>query len=210
MVLVLVKLLPLRKSHLSTQGLAINNPFENFRSVLSYYCCLIAITIFYLIASFNSELPWGKCEETWENCIDSIPEGEVFPPGENERRMSSSEFYFLRNVIKQKDDISDGIGTPDWRLTLCLLGAWIMIFLIIVRGVRSSGKAAYFLALFPYVVLFTLLIRAVTLDGAVDGIIFFFKPQWGELLNPKASKFLLALNIFYKDFILALHACITK
>lgn len=54
-----------------------------------------------------------------------------------------------------------------------------------MRGVKSSGKVSYFLALFPYVIMITLLVHAVTLEGAVDGIIFFIKPQWGELLNPK-------------------------
>lgn len=42
--------------------------------------------------------------------------------------------------MKQKNDISDGIGYPDWKLTLCLLGAWIVIFFVIIRGVKSSGK----------------------------------------------------------------------
>lgn len=106
--------------------------------------------------------------------------------------------FFIRScrteVIKQKNDISDGIGAPDWKLALYLLFAYLIIFLIIVRGVRSSGKAAYFLALFPYVVLIILLIRAVTLDGAVDGIIFFYKPQWEELLNPKVINY--QLNFF--------------
>lgn len=50
------------------------------------------------------------------------------------------------------------------KLTLALFVAWVVIFLVIMRGVKSSGKAAYFLALFPYVVLFVLLIRAVTLE----------------------------------------------
>ena len=68
---------------------------------------------------------------------------------------------------------------------LCLLASWIVVFFVIRNGVKSSGKASYFLALFPYVIMITLLIRAVTLEGAVDGIIFFIKPQWGELLNPK-------------------------
>lgn len=63
-----------------------------------------------------------------------------------------------------------------------------MVFLVIVRGVKSSGKAAYFMALFPYIVLITLLVRAVTLDGAVNGIIFFLRPQWAELLSPKVWK----------------------
>lgn len=63
-----------------------------------------------------------------------------------------------------------------------------MIFLVIIRGVKSSGKAAYFLALFPYVVIIILLVHACTLEGSVNGILFFLKPQWGELLNAKVNK----------------------
>lgn len=90
--------------------------------------------------------------------------------------------------MKEKSDISDGIGWPDWKLTLCLFGAWIVIFLVIVRGVKSSGKASYFLALFPYVVIIILLVHACTLEGSVNGILFFLKPQWGELLNAKVKE----------------------
>lgn len=90
--------------------------------------------------------------------------------------------------MKQKNDnINDGIGWPDWKLTLCLFGAWIVIFFVIFRGVKSSGKAAYFLAMFPYVVIIILLVHACTLEGSVNGILFFLKPQWGELLNAKVS-----------------------
>lgn len=77
------------------------------------------------------------------------------------------------------------IGVPSLSLALCLLGAWVCVFLIISRGVKSSGKCSYFLALFPYVIMIALLIRAVTLEGATKGIIFFLTPQWHELINPK-------------------------
>lgn len=90
-------------------------------------------------------------------------------------------------MLNETDSIEDGVGTPDWRLTLCLLFSWVTIFLVIVRGVKSSGKAAYFLALFPYVVMITLLIRGATLPGAVDGILFFITPQWDKLLDPIVS-----------------------
>ena len=39
------------------------------------------------------------------------------------------------------------------------------------------------LALFPYVVLITLLVRGVTLDGADEGILYFIRPQWDKLLD---------------------------
>lgn len=87
--------------------------------------------------------------------------------------------------MKEKSDISDGIGFPDWRLALWLLFAWVCVFIVIVKGVKSSGKFSYFLAIFPYIVMIILLIRACTLPGAIDGIIFFIKPQWSELLSPK-------------------------
>lgn len=90
-------------------------------------------------------------------------------------------------MIKEKSQINDGIGVPDLQLSICLVAAWIVTFLVICKGVKSSGKAAYFLAIFPYVVLIALLVRSVTLEGAIDGIIFFLKPKWSELLNPKVT-----------------------
>lgn len=60
-----------------------------------------------------------------------------------------------------------------------------MVFLILVKGVRSAGKASYFLAIFPYLVMLILLTRALTLPGAYNGIVYFLKPQWDQILNPK-------------------------
>ncbi len=47
---------------------------------------------------------------------------------------------FRNEVFPQKANIDDGIGYPEWRLTLCLLLSWIIIFLTLVKGVQSSGK----------------------------------------------------------------------
>ncbi|XP_046382723.1 sodium-dependent nutrient amino acid transporter 1-like [Ischnura elegans] len=159
---------------------------------LSYYCSLTALATFYFFASFSNELPWSTCDPSWNDCFDSKPRNLAEDVGNltmssniSGMKHSSSELYFLRYVLNQKDDIEDGIGLPDWRLTLCLLFSWVSIFLVFMKGVQSAGKASYFLALFPYVVMITLLIRGVTLPGAIDGILFFISPRWAELLNPK-------------------------
>lgn len=88
-------------------------------------------------------------------------------------------------MLQEKDNIDDGIGLPDWSLTLCLLASWISVILVTSQGVKSSGKASYFLAIFPYIILVCLLIRAVTLEGAGNGILYFITPQWSKLLDPK-------------------------
>ena len=52
------------------------------------------------------------------------------------------------------------------------------------QGIQSSGKAAYFTATFPYIVLFCLFIRGVTLEGAADGVKVLFTPDFKRLLDP--------------------------
>ncbi|XP_012252429.2 sodium-dependent nutrient amino acid transporter 1-like [Athalia rosae] len=153
--------------------------------VVSYYASLMALTIFYLIASCQSELPWSYCREEWgANCIDSAGARNLSTLPGNATTQTSAEIYFLKVVLNEIDSIENGLGLPSWRLTLCLAGGWICIFGVLCRGVKSSGKAAYFLALFPYVVMLALLIRAVTLEGSWIGIQFFITPEWSKLVDP--------------------------
>ncbi|XP_036319929.1 sodium-dependent nutrient amino acid transporter 1 isoform X2 [Rhagoletis pomonella] len=160
--------------------------------IITYYSSLLALTLYYLVVSCQSLLPWTQCRSEWgSSCVDSYSTGSanvISVANSTIQLQSSSELYFLKEVIKEKDNISNGIGAPEWKLSLSLFVSWIVIFLVIMRGVKSSGKAAYFLALFPYVILVALLVRAVTLEGALNGIIFFLEPNWHELLNPKVWK----------------------
>lgn len=41
--------------------------------IISYYSSLLALTLYYLFVSFQSELPWSYCREDWQNCVDSRP-----------------------------------------------------------------------------------------------------------------------------------------
>lgn len=54
-----------------------------------------------------------------------------------------------------------------------------------MKGIKSSGKAAYFLAVFPYIVLIILLVRAATLEGAIDGMLYFIVPEWSRIFEAK-------------------------
>merc|ERR1712232_478320 len=64
---------------------------------------------------------------------------------------------------------------------------------------QSSGKVVYFTALFPYFVLFILLIRGATLEGAYKGILFYVNPTEKKMEGLKDVKVwaAAATQIFY-------------
>lgn len=99
------------------------------------------------------------------------------------------------NVLHEVDSIEDGVGLPDKYLVGCLGLAWIGIGGALIKGIKSSGKALYFLAVFPYFVLITLLVRAVSLEGALDGVLYFLAPQWNEILNVKVHRYKISFSL---------------
>ncbi|XP_044572226.1 sodium-dependent nutrient amino acid transporter 1 isoform X3 [Drosophila ananassae] len=181
------------------KGVGAGQAFQVFM-LSTYYAALVAIIGRYFIESFRNPLPWATCLAEWgPNCINSAPDASDWLrvdggdqrlqnytiKSETERVITSSEWYFVKEVLHELPNIEDGIGLPNWELVLGLFLAWACVFFIIRRGVKSSGKASYFLAIFPYIVMGVLLVRAVTLPGSIDGIYYFIRPQWGKILDPK-------------------------
>ena len=73
-------------------------------------------------------------------------------------------------VLQVNEGIEFGLGMVQWELAAALLGGWIIVYLIVWRGLHQSGYIIWFTALFPYFVMITLLVKALTLDGAVNGL----------------------------------------
>uniref|UniRef100_A0A8C1WFQ3 Transporter n=1 Tax=Cyprinus carpio TaxID=7962 RepID=A0A8C1WFQ3_CYPCA len=119
--------------------------------VAIYYNVIIAYSIYYLFASFQYPLPWSAKDCNSTGLLDS----------------------FFSEVALQRTSSMNETGPVVWHLALCLLLAWILVGAALFKGIKSSGKVVYFTATFPYVVLFILLIRGVTLEGAKDGIEFY-------------------------------------
>ncbi|NXM08795.1 SC6A7 protein, partial [Tyrannus savana] len=169
--------------------------------VAIYYNMIIAYVLFYLFASLTSDLPWQHCGNWWntELCLDHhvIKGGNTTFPVNITNTVSPSEEYWSRYVLHIQG--SSGIGDPGrirWNLCLCLLLSWTIVYLCILKGVKSSGKVVYFTATFPYLILVMLLIRGVTLEGAWKGIRFYLTPQFDHLLSSKVW-IEAALQIFY-------------
>ncbi len=77
------------------------------------------------------------------------------------------------------------IGTLHWPLVVSLFCAWFIVFLVLSKGIKTIGKTVYFTSVFPYFVLFALLIRASLEPGAAKGVIYYITPQWHYLAKAR-------------------------
>ncbi|XP_072129749.1 sodium- and chloride-dependent glycine transporter 1 [Mobula birostris] len=162
-----------------------------------YYNVVICIAFYYFFSSMTSVLPWTYCNNNWnrKDCSSMLNPNRTVNFTElsqnistllnqTAKRTSPSEEFWNYYVLKT----SDGIGNfGEVRLPLlgCLAVAWVVVFLCLIKGVKSSGKVVYFTATFPYVVLTILFVRGITLKGAVNGITYYLTPQWDKILDAK-------------------------
>ncbi|VVC33587.1 Sodium:neurotransmitter symporter [Cinara cedri] len=125
--------------------------------------------------------------ETNKSSILSVPEKSIEFLNQlrscfNGTTVTPAEEYWERRVLMLTSGI-ENIGGMQWEL-LCLLGlSWILIYIILGKGLSQSGKIVWFIAMFPYLIMGSLLIRAVTLEGADEGIKFLITPKWESLMN---------------------------
>ena len=104
-----------------------------------YYNVIIGWTLFYMFKGFTSDLPWVECSNyssihCFDNSTNAAPDDiyAVGPP----------EDFFLHQMLGLDKSVHnwDNVGELRWQMALCLLGAWIIVCLCLIKGVQSSGK----------------------------------------------------------------------
>lgn len=163
--------------------------------VALYYNVIIAWSLFYMGNSFQYPLPWEHCpidvttNDTVKECAGSSP----------------TSYFWFRKALNITNSIDES-GELNPIMTGCLLAAWAIVSLAMIKGIKSSAKVMYFSSVFPYVVLFIFLIRGVMLDGAMEGIKYMFYPRleiWGsvQVWRQAATQVFFALGLGYGSVI---------
>lgn len=99
-----------------------------------------------------------------------------------------AEGFFFDHVLQRSPmpgAEGAGAGAPIWYLALGMLLTWIAIYLILRKGVRRVGKVVMITVPLPVVLLAVLLVRGLTLPGAVDGLRYYLTPDFAMLGDPK-------------------------
>ncbi|KAL7648320.1 UNVERIFIED_CONTAM: hypothetical protein RMT77_000226 [Armadillidium vulgare] len=149
-----------------------------------YYNVIIAWSIHFVYASFSYVLPWTHCDNEWntENCWDGVFSGS--PKPNNSNLTSPSEEYFNLVVLQMhKSEGLNDLGALNPGLVICGFITYLLLYLSLFKGVKSSGKVVWVTATLPYVILTLLLIRGALLPGASDGLLYYIKPSISALSN---------------------------
>ena len=175
--------------------------------ILAWILNYFVQTIITLVTSgFNGVVPWSSCTDTegnlndWataccsSNYVNTSGKMELQVPEKCQKKawQNASEAilpeaeYFSIKVLKVYEDgkiygIDDFAGM-NWELFGYLTLAWVIVGACVYRGAKSTGKAAYVTATFPLVVLIALVVRGVTLEGAVEGLKYYIIPDMEKLV----------------------------
>ncbi|XP_034024659.1 LOW QUALITY PROTEIN: sodium- and chloride-dependent GABA transporter 2-like [Thalassophryne amazonica] len=142
------------------------------------------------LAEFNIILPKKPCRNNVfllilsDNCVDISSPNNTFKWTNQTNATSAATEFWERRVLALSGGIED-IGGIRWEVLLCLIALWIICYFCVWKGVRSTGKVVYFTATLPYVMLFTLLIRGLSLPGALEGVKFYLLPEPSHLTDPQ-------------------------
>ncbi|XP_068165842.1 sodium- and chloride-dependent GABA transporter 2-like isoform X2 [Antennarius striatus] len=152
-----------------------------------YYIVILAWALLYLTYSFRAELPWSHCNNTWntETCVLFQQHNQTANGSSVFVNATSPVMEFWEREVLHLSDTLDELGPISWKLALSLAAIWLICYFCVWKGVKSTGKVVYLTATFPYLMLFVLLVRGVTLPGAAQGIVYYLKPNHTRLADPQ-------------------------
>jgi len=97
---------------------------------------------------------------------------------------TNAESYFFQSFLQiSKNPLVYGsINIPAVLGTIAL---WLIIFIILYKGVKRIGRVVALTVPIPTVLLIILTIRGLTLPGAIEGLNYYLTPDFSQLTNVK-------------------------
>ena len=95
-----------------------------------------------------------------------------------------STTFFVSDFL-QATSSADGTGGINSHLVIPFLIVWVLVGIIMYRGINKGIDIACKICL-PILLLCTviLVIRGITLPGAIDGLAYMFTPEWSAIAQP--------------------------
>ncbi len=139
--------------------------------IITYYPIILAYCFSFLYHSlvgiFNGgELPWAA-------------------PGLE--GVQKAEEFFYNNYLGYRESFE--LGAMRWNIAGPLVLAWTAMYLCIFKGVKLVDKIVWFTVPLPWLMLFILAVRGLTLPGSMEGLVYYLEPNWQQLGEPTTWRF---------------------
>lgn len=90
--------------------------------------------------------------------------------------------HFLNDFL----NVSSGpgsVGGLNAEILLGLIIMWVLVYLIIFKGIKQVGKVVLITVPLPFILLIILAIRGYYLEGSSDGLNYYLEPNFEKMLN---------------------------
>jgi len=77
------------------------------------------------------------------------------------------------------------LGGIRWPIVIGLAIVWLAIYLSLFKGLKALSKIVFYTVITPWVILVIMVIRGLTLPGAIEGLKFYLTPNFSVLLNAR-------------------------
>ena len=124
-----------------------------------YYIIVLSWCVYYFFMSFQTSLPWSQKNcvnyQPYQNLLQKISSLNKSLPGAaatltklNEMKNKFPDccvrdapmWYFYHRTLQVSTSIDDaGVGL-NAKLVVCLVVAWVVTYMCVVKGIKSSGK----------------------------------------------------------------------
>ncbi|GIX68103.1 sodium- and chloride-dependent GABA transporter ine [Caerostris extrusa] len=94
-------------------------------------------------------------------------------------------------LLDKSESISES-GELRFELLASVLFVWILTYFALRKTDFFRGNTIYILTVLSHLLLLSIFLRTVGLEGAKDGLALLFKPEWDKMFSPRVLLFALA------------------
>ncbi|XP_060083048.1 sodium- and chloride-dependent betaine transporter-like [Ylistrum balloti] len=147
----------------------------------------------YLRQSFTTDLPWTACGNTWNTNSCVVSRTLLSSTTDRDQWNSSHSFstdvlaeeeFWQHNILSLSGGINE-IGSLRWSLVLWAILLKVIVIISLLKSVKTVGKLMLLTTFFPPLLGLAMLIQATTQNGAREGLLFLFKPDFARLAESR-------------------------
>lgn len=123
----------------------------------------------------------------WYSLVGIANGGQLPWAGEGIEGVKLASDFFFGHYLNMHDSFE--LGSFQWHLFWPLVITWVCMYFCIFKGVNLVDKIVWITVPLPWIMLFILAVRGLTLPGQQEGLAFFLNPDWTQLLEPTTWRY---------------------